>query len=78
MTDYRKELIGAIKGNARLRRRLDASKERVAEMESRVRILVAILDALGYGDTEVVRSCAWSVGWKRDPEVARKCREATA
>lgn len=27
-------------------------------------------------ETKIVRMAASSVGWRRDPEVARKCREA--
>lgn len=76
MKTYRHELTGAIKGNSRLRRRLDEANERVARLERNVMFLVAKLDAMGHGDDEGVRKCAWSVGWFRSPEVARKVREA--
>jgi len=59
-----------------LPRRLDEAKERVARLERNVKFLVAKLDAMGHGDDEDVRKCAWSVGWFRSPEVARKVREA--
>jgi hypothetical protein len=38
--------------------------------------LITMLDSVGCGDSPLVRDCAWSVGWRRDPEVARKVREA--
>jgi hypothetical protein len=76
MKTYRQELTGAIKGNARLRRLLDAERRRVAVLESNVKALVIVLDGMGRGDTKMVRMAASSVGWRRDPEVARKCREA--
>lgn len=77
MKTYREELTGAIKGNARLRSRLDEAKKRVAVLESHLKCMVTMLDSLGYGDVLAVQICAWSVGWRRDPEVARKCKEAT-
>ena len=76
MKTYRKELTGAIKGNSRLRRRLDEAKSRVVALEATVKALVIVLDGMGRGDTKIVRMAASSVGWRRDPEVARKCREA--
>jgi hypothetical protein len=76
MKTYRKELTGAIKGNSRLRRRLDEAKRRIDSLEAIVKSLVTVLDGLGRGDTKIVRNAAWSVGWGRDPEVARKVREA--
>jgi hypothetical protein len=76
MKTYRQELTGAIRGNARLRRRLDEAKDRVARLESHIKCLVTMLDALGRGDDAPVRMGAWAVGWNRDPEVARKVMEA--
>jgi hypothetical protein len=76
MKTYRQELTGAIKGNARLRRRLDEARQRVRALEIHMKGLITMLDSVGCGDSPLVRDCAWSVGWRRDPEVARKVREA--
>ena len=40
MTTYREELTAAIRGNARLRRRLEAKERRIKELEQAVRLMV--------------------------------------
>lgn len=67
MKDYRSELTGAIKGNARLRERIGRLRERITQLESHVRNLIVVADANGRGDDQVVRSAARAVGWERLP-----------
>jgi hypothetical protein len=73
MKDYRKELAGAIRGNARLHGRIGPLKERISLLESHVRSLIVVADANGRGDDAVVKSAARAVGWGRLPhaEVVR-------
>lgn len=58
-------LQGHIKGNKRLRRRVDALKERVERLEYLVGRLVTNADRMGYGDEEVVVTAARAIGWGR-------------
>lgn len=76
MHDYRKDLTGAIKGNRRLRTKLDAANDRIRRLEFNIMILVSMLDDHGFGDDLRVRVAAWQVGWIRSKEVARKVQEA--
>lgn len=76
MKTYREELTGAIKGNARLRNRLDAATRRIKELEMAVRLLVDRADRAGRGDDEGVIAAAATVGWRRDESIAQAMREA--
>lgn len=67
MKDYRSELTGAIKGNARLRGRIRALERRIFQLESHVRSLIVVADANKCGDSQIVRSAANAVGWGRLP-----------
>lgn len=67
MKDYRSELTGAIRGNARLRGRIERLKNRVSQLEKHVRNLIVVADANGCGDVQIVRSAANAVGWGRLP-----------
>jgi len=62
---YRKELTGQVRGNARLRRRLDEAKREIVSKRFHLAMLVTLLDANGLGDHEVTRKAAWSIGWYR-------------
>lgn len=76
MKTYRKELTGAIRGNARLRRRLEATRRRVKELEMAVRVLVHSASQAGRGDEEGVVAAAATIGWRRDSRVEQAMREA--
>lgn len=71
MKTYLKELRGQVRGNARLRRRLDASKYEVARLKRHIAALVTLADRAGHGDdVEVVRAAA-VIGWARLPKEVR-------
>jgi hypothetical protein len=76
MKTYRDELTAAIRGNARLRRRLDAKERRIKELEQAVRLMVTRADINGRGDEIETVLAAERIGWRRDACVARKFREA--
>lgn len=76
MTTYREELTAAIRGNARLRRRLEAKERRIRELEQAVRLMVTRADINGRGDEIETVLAAERIGWRRDDGVARKFREA--
>ena len=76
MTTYREELTAAIRGNARLRRRLEAKERRIKELEQAVRLMVMRADLNGRGDEIETVLAAERIGWRRDAGVARKFREA--
>jgi hypothetical protein len=54
-----------VRGNARLRRRLDEAKKELVSKRFHLAMLVTLLDANGLGDHEVTRKAAWSIGWYR-------------
>jgi hypothetical protein len=58
-------LQGHVKGNKRLRRRVDALRQRVERLEYLVGRLVTNADRMGYGDEEVVVTAARAIGWWR-------------
>lgn len=58
-------LQGHIKGNKRLRRRVDALKERVERLEYLTGLLVTSADRHGYGDEPMVVVAARTIGWQR-------------
>jgi hypothetical protein len=76
MKTYRDELTAAIRGNARLRRRLEAKDRRIRELEQAVRLMVTRADINGRGDEIETMLAAERIGWRRDADVARKFREA--
>lgn len=65
MKTYLKELRGQVRGNARLRRRLDASKETIARLKLRIGSLVTLYDRVGLGDNAEVVATAEAIGWVR-------------
>ena len=56
---------GHIKGNKRLRRRVDALKQRVGRLEYLIGRLVTAADMRGYGDDPTVLTAARTIGWER-------------
>lgn len=71
---------GHIKGNKRLRRRVDALKARVARLEYLIGLLVTAADRRGYGDDPTVLTAARAIGWGRladdiAAEVRRRAEE---
>jgi hypothetical protein len=78
--DYRGQLTGHIKGNKRLRRRVDALKQRVGRLEYLIGRLVTAADMRGYGDEPTVLTAARTIGWERWADekremVARRAEE---
>lgn len=65
MRTYLKELRGQVKGNARLRRRLDARDDEIRRLRGHIHNLVTALDRLGYGDHVAVVNAARAAGWVR-------------
>lgn len=62
-----KEMQGHIRGNKRLRRRVDALKARVQWLEMWIGALVMHADNNGHGDDQVVANAAGQIGWNRLP-----------
>jgi len=56
---------GHIKGNKRLRRRVDSLKQRVGRLEYLIGRLVTAADMRGYGDEPTVLVAARTIGWER-------------
>ena len=54
---------GHIKGNKRLRRRVDSLKQRVGRLEYLIGLLVTAADVRGYGDEPTVLTAARMIGW---------------
>lgn len=71
MKTYLKELTGQVRGNARLRRRLDAKALDLLVLRGHVRSLVTLLDKLGHGDDRPVAAAARAIGWERMSECER-------
>lgn len=68
MKTYITELRGQVRGNARLRRRLDAREDEIRHLRGHIRNLVTMLDKLGHGDDYSVVCAARAAGWERlDP-----------
>lgn len=76
MKTYLNELRGQVRGNARLRRRLDAARRRERLMRTLAKGVVSLCDGLGHGDAPAVRMMAAEIGWVRDSVAAQKYREA--
>jgi len=62
---YLTDLRGQVRGNKRLRRRVDALKQRVGRLEYFIGRLVAAADMMGYGDEPIVLTAARTIGWER-------------
>jgi hypothetical protein len=77
MKDYRKELTGQVRGNARMRRRLKAKSIEILALRGHIGQLVTLFDTLGLGDSRPVSAAAAAIGWRRfdEFEVARFRRE---
>lgn len=65
MKTYLTELRGQVRGNARLRSRLDEAKARIVRLEAAVAGLVTIADKVGLGDIREVELAARLIGWRR-------------
>lgn len=72
MKTYLNELRGQVKGNARLRRRLDAKDYELRKMKAHIAVLVTMLDRLGYGDDIAVVRAAAAIGWGRMREDVKR------
>ena len=79
MTTYLTELRGQVRGNARLRRRLDAAKARIVRLEAAVAGLVTMADKAGLGDLPEAAWTASLIGWRRfnDREMDRLMKAMT-
>lgn len=75
MKTYLQELRGQVRGNARLRRRLDERDDEIRRLRRHVETLVTMLDKAGYGDERPVVFAAMAVGWVRhSPEMREQIR----
>lgn len=72
MRTYLKELRGQVKGNARLRRRLDARDDEIRRLRGHIHNLVTMLDKLGHGDHIAVVRAAGAAGWVRYSQPTRE------
>jgi hypothetical protein len=62
---YLTEFRGAIKGNARLRRKIDRLEERIASIKATVAKLITLADFNGFGDHPITVRAAAEIGWVR-------------
>jgi hypothetical protein len=62
---YLDELRGQVRGNARLRRKLNSSKRQASGYRYHIAMLVTLLDRVGLGDHPETKSAANSIGWGR-------------
>lgn len=77
MKTYLEELKGQVRGNARLRRRLDESNRRRAELIGHAICLVNLLNKLGHGGKSEVKAAAHSLGWNHElPEADKAALQA--
>ena len=72
MKTYLQELRGQVKGNARLRRRLDARDCEIRRLCGHIQNLVTMLDKLGHGDDTAVVRAAEAAGWVRYSQPTRE------
>lgn len=72
MKTYLNELKGQVRGNARLRGRIDRLTHRVVVLERWISILVLLADKAGHGDAAVVVAAAREIGWHRMSESERR------
>lgn len=71
MKTYLQELRGQVRGNAKLKRRLELKNFQLDGLAGYVAQLVTLLDRLGHGDDAIVRMAARSIGWERFDESKR-------
>jgi archaellum component FlaC len=62
---YLAEFRGAIKGNARLRQKIDRLEERIAAIKATVAKLITLADFNGFGDHPITVRAAAEIGWVR-------------
>jgi hypothetical protein len=62
---YLNELRGQVRGNARLRRKLDETKRQASGYRYHIAMLVTLLDRASLGDHPETKSAANSIGWGR-------------
>lgn len=62
---YLNELRGQVRGNARLRRKLDEAKRKVVSRGQHIAMLVTLLDRVGLGDHPQTAAAARAIGWGR-------------
>lgn len=77
MKTYLEELRGQVRGNARLRRRLDAANARINWLEQWIGAMVIHADKKGYGDDQIIANAARQIGWSRlPPEEVERIKDA--
>jgi len=77
MKTYLQELRGQVRGNSRLRRRLDRLKARVQWLEEWIGAMVIHADKRGHGDDQIVKNAAREIGWSRlPPEEVERIKDA--
>jgi hypothetical protein len=62
---YLTEFRGAIKGNARLRRKIDEANRKMSRIVANVTALILLADAKGFGDHPATILAAEAIGWSR-------------
>lgn len=72
MKTYLNELRGQVKGNARLRRRLDVREHEIRRLRGHIQNLVTMLDKCGHGDHYAVVNAARAAGWVRWSQSTRE------
>lgn len=65
---YLDDLKGQVRGNRRLRNRIDRLIERIELMKSAIGRLVVLCDVLGHGDDQTVVAAARLIEWERLPK----------
>jgi hypothetical protein len=65
MKTYLNELRGQVRGNARLRRKLDEAKRTAVHRGQHIAMLVTLLDRVGLGDHPQTAAAARAIGWGR-------------
>lgn len=63
---YLDELRGQVRGNARLRRKLNETKRDNVRYRYHIAMLVTLLDRVGLGDHPETKIAANSIGWGRN------------
>lgn len=66
MKTYLKELTAQVRGNARLRRRLNAARYEVARLRHQNAMLINTLVNLGHRDHPAVEAAAKGLGWRKE------------
>jgi hypothetical protein len=66
MKTYLNELRGQVRGNARMRRKLDKAKRTAEHRGQHIAMLVTLLDRVGLGDHPHTVAAAGAIGWRRN------------